>query len=333
MNSKTFPRKERWVTGLLFIWVCVVFLHFFSIKSFIDFSFVSDFFKDASAVDANKFLANWFFFLKVLSVAVLAFFTLWRWGRKLRLSMGWSGENAALRFSLEMGLGMLFFNGLWLGLGLNGLWFKTLILPLGLVLGGGALWDCRENIRTFQRFPKIPWPKGKDRFFAGGGMVFFLLCLGHSAVPETYYDGLVYHLSTLQFWMDRHGIADFSTNLYAHYPFGAELYFLNGFFFLGGEAAKTLNAFLALLLALGACGWAEEEGGDGWMTWMMVWSFPLVSSSVWDARNDVALAFFLLLFFGRSADGIPEKRMERNSSRPVFGREGPWRSNTRRSWG
>ncbi len=117
--------------------------------------------------------------------------------------------------------------------------------------------------------------------------------------PDIYFDGLVYHLSTLEFWKGHHGIADFYTNLYSYFPFGGELYFLNGYYFGGGEAAKMLNAFSAGLCALAAAGWVAEEAGPNpsFMVWTMVLTLPLVSATVWTTQVDVLLAFFTLLFF------------------------------------
>ncbi|HEY5037597.1 MAG TPA: hypothetical protein VIJ93_00835, partial [bacterium] len=297
-----FPasQKDRWLLGFILFWIGLVFFHFFTLKSFFDFSFLSQVFLGLHSVDANKILANWAYFFKTLFCAFAVCFTLWRWGKKLFNGLNFHEENRSLRFCQETALGILFFNGLWLSLGLNGLWFEVLVLPLALSFFGWALWDFKRGFLNFQKFPTFEGPGGGWRRVLAFGVIFFLgLSLIQVFSPEVYYDALVYHLPTLCFWQDHHGINNFYTNLYSYFPFGAELYFLNGFFFKGGEAAKALNSFAAILCAMAAAGWVAEEAGVlyGWMVWGMVLCFPLISTTVWAAQNDVFFAFFLILFF------------------------------------
>lgn len=88
-----------------------------------------------------------------------------------------------------------------------------------------------------------------------------------------------------------------------------ELYFFNGYFFGGSEAAKLLNTFAAGLCGLAAAGWvAEETSLDcGWLTGAMVLTLPLVSATVWTSQNDVLLALLLILFFYALARWAREK--------------------------
>lgn len=156
-----------------------------------------------------------------------------------------------------------------------------------------------RNFLKIQKFPKLPKP---GRFFLLLGILGALglaLDILQGVAPDVYFDALVYHLSTLQFWKFHHGIADFYTNLYSYFPFGGELYFMNGYFFAGSEAAKLLNAFSAGFCGLAAAGWvAKETGVDrGLQVWAVVLTLPLVSATVWTTQNDVLLAFFLILFF------------------------------------
>ncbi len=293
------PLENRILWVALPAWMVLVFAHYFSLKSISDFAFLFSLRAALSLADFHKLAENWLDFLKNLSCALAVSFTLWRTGRRLHGWMGLGETQTALRFCLEMALGIMAADSFWLGLGLNGLWRDPLLWGTGMASLGWALWDFSRNFLRIQKFPRLPMP-GKTFLFLGFlGAMGLALDLLQGMTPDVYYDALVYHLSTLQFWKFHHGIADFYTNLYSYYPFGGELYFLNGFFFAGSETAKMLNAFCAGLCGLATAGWAAKEAGieRGLLVWAMTLTFPLVSATVWTTQNDAVLAFFLTLFF------------------------------------
>jgi hypothetical protein len=297
--SKYSQKKETVIGAGIFLWIGIVFYHYFSWALISDFSFVSTVIAGFNQASLLKMAANGFHFLKTLCIALGAAFILWRAGRRL---VGWFGLSVThdlVRFCVEMAFGIVLLNGLWLGLGLNGLWWPTLLGLLVLTLLAFALWDFFHGFLKIQKLPRFRFP-GKLYLALGGlGLFCFLLDLSQGWVPDVYFDALVYHLSTLEFWKYHHGIADFYTNLYSYYPFGGELYFFNGYFFGGSEAAKLLNAFAAGLCGLAAAGWVAEETNleSGWLTWAIVLTIPLVSATVWTTQNDVLLAFFFILFY------------------------------------
>lgn len=290
--------RDKVFGGLLLVWTGLVFTHYFSLKTAFDLSFLSTAFSTLSQADPHKLADNWLSFFKNLSCAMAILFVLWRLGRKTLLWIGLQEKNTVLRFCLEMAMGIIATNTLWLGLGLNQLWFEPLQWGLGLALMGWALWDFSRGFLKIQMFPRLP-QLGKFFLFLGllGGLSFALDIL-QGMTPDVYFDALVYHLAALQFWQFHHGITDFYTNLYSYFPFGGELYFANGFFFAGSEAAKMLNVFSAGLCGLAVAGWVAEEAGwdKGLLAWAMVLTLPLVSATVWTTQNDVLLAFFFILF-------------------------------------
>ena len=309
----TIPTKitmsQRLLCGAFMVWFFLVFAHYFSWASISDFSFVSMVLAGFNQASLAKMAANGFHLLKTLGMTLGAAFILWRAGRKL---VGWLGlaiTNDPIRFCVEMAFGIILLNGLWFGLGLNGLWWPILLGFLALTFLVLALWDFFHGFMKIQKLPRFHLPRKIPLVLGGVGMACFLLALLQGAVPDVYFDALVYHLSTLEFWKYHHGIADFYTNLYSYYPFGGELYFFNGFIFGGSEAAKLLNTFAAGLCGLAAAGWVAEETNPeyGWLTWAMVLTLPLVSATVWTTQNDVLLAFFLILFFYALARWAREK--------------------------
>ncbi|HXL73725.1 MAG TPA: glycosyltransferase family 39 protein [bacterium] len=249
--------------------------------------------------------------MKALTVCGLTAVIFWRLGRKLGVWLGLAIISSTLKFCFETALGILFLDGLWLGLGLNGLWFKPLVLILGLFLSLWAFWDFwREGIRWSPVFTLKP-PQGLSLFITFLALAFIVLNFAQTLPPETYFDALVYHLSTLQFWDFHHGLADMPGNLYAHFPFGAELYLWNGFFLGGTQAAKLLNVGMLVLTSLAAGAWVAEEGSlaAGGLTTASILFLPLLSTTTWAAQNDVFVAFFFLLFVYTLA-----KRVDRENS-------------------
>lgn len=299
-------KRSQIAWALIILWVGLVFNHYFSLKPAFDLSFLSTLRSALAQSDSHKLAANWKNFLQNLFCALSIFAVIWRLGRRFLIWMGIQAPNPVLGFCFEMALGILALNAIWLGLGLNGLWFDCLLWVIALVLLGWALWDLfwkqKEKLTTELlrgHSVKQIFPGRFVTFLALLGILSLVLDLLQGLAPDVYFDSLVYHLSTLQFWKFHHGIADFHTNLYSYFPFGAELYFANGFILSGSEAAKLLNAFSAALLGLAAAGWAAGEAGleRGLTVWAMVLILPLVSSAVWTTQNDVLAAFFLVLFF------------------------------------
>jgi hypothetical protein len=277
----------------------MVFYHYFSLGSVLDFSFIQTVISGSSQGQLQRLAGNWLYFFKTFLTALGMGFLLWRLGRR---GVGWVGLKITPdlpRFCMEMAFGTLLLNALWLGLGLNGLWWPALLWFLALGLLVWAISDFFRGFLRIQKFPRFHLPGKLYGVLGGLGIACFLLALFQGALPDVYFDALVYHLSTLEFWKDHHGIADFYANLYSYYPFGGELYFFNGYFFGGSEAAKLLNTFAAGLCGLAAAGWVAEETNleCGWITGSMILTLPLVSATVWTTQNDVLLAFFLILFF------------------------------------
>ncbi len=218
-------------------------------------------------------------------------------GSRLRRWLGLSIAEAWVRVSFNFGLGFLGLDFFWLGTGLTHLWWTPL---LAVFLAGAfalALWDAAHwaapgafSIRSF-------WPQDHRWLMAIAGL-YFLLVLGHEAAPETFYDSMVYHLAIPSDWLLAHGIVNCPTNFFSNYPYGAELFFLNGFFVQGTEAAKCLHAAAFFFCGLLAGGWAREKAGPdaGWLTMGMILTLPLLALNASTTQVEGVLAFFTVLF-------------------------------------
>ncbi|HTC19459.1 MAG TPA: hypothetical protein VK859_01330, partial [bacterium] len=92
------------------LWIGVVFYHYFSIGSVLDFSFIQTVISGSSQGQLQRLAGNWLYFLKTLLTALGAGFLLWRLGRRL---VGWIGlkiPHDLPRFCLEMAFGMVLLN-------------------------------------------------------------------------------------------------------------------------------------------------------------------------------------------------------------------------------
>lgn len=298
IKSTSTPRVRQGWNWFFLIWCLLIFSVYFTLHSLFDFSFVTELVQNWEHANLAQLLMNGVEWLKAVAVWALAAVTFWRWGRKLGAWLGIVTTSSTLKFCFETALAILFLNSLWMGLGLNGLWFKPLILILDLVLAFWALWDLgREGIRWSPVFALKP-PQSVFLGITFLVLAFISLNFFQTLLPETYFDSLVYHLSVLQFWDFHHGLADMPGNLYAHFPFGAELYLWNGFLFGGSQAAKLLNVEIFILTAISAGAWVAEEGSfsAGGLTTASILFLPLLSTTTWAGQNDVFAAFFLLLF-------------------------------------
>jgi hypothetical protein len=298
ITSLLQPQGRRGWCWFIGLWSLLVFSFYFPARSLFDFSFLSELSQDAHQANLAQLLTNGVEWAKAVVVSVLVVLVFWRLGRRFWMWLAIPLASPTLRFCFETALGILFLNGLWLGLGLNGLWFGPVILVLGLGLSLWALWDLGRKPPSWNSHFSIK-PALNSFFFI---RVLILIFIGFDAVqallPETYFDALVYHLSTLQFWGFHHGMADTPGNLYAHFPFGAELYLGNGFFLAGSQAAKLLNLVLLIMTSLAAGAWVAEAGSlaAGSLTTASILFLPLLSTTAWAAQNDLFVAFFILLF-------------------------------------
>jgi 4-amino-4-deoxy-L-arabinose transferase-like glycosyltransferase len=300
----TFKPAKSGLSAWLFwsgtlLWSALVLWRYFPPAFFRDFSFLAQFNLDLGQARLAAAGANFMAVLPAWTWDFALILTFWAWGKRLGLWIGLPQLPLGLKIAFQTALGIVFFNSLWLGLGLNGLWFKSLFLILSLLFMGPALLFLSKDLWEWKRstLDISAWPLAGTPFLLA--MVLFLFALAQSLVPEIYFDGLVYHLSVLQFWWDRHGILDFAANFHSYYPFGAELYFLNGFWLGSGEGAKLLNVFSLALAVLAAVGWVAEESGAalGWLCGASLLFVPWVSTTVWTTQNEIVLTFFLLLFF------------------------------------
>lgn len=255
---------------------------------------------DASAfppVDGTVFWKVTAQSLRILLTAAVVGGVASHWGARLGKFLGVELSDPWVRIGTHLGLGILFLDLLWLSTGLNGLWWKEglVLLWAGLILD----WLFSQPWRTFTlKREWVGFPKGPAVFLlAGLGLLYWGFALLQGLLPETFYDSMVYHLAVPWNWLLRHGIGDLPGQFFSNYPFGGELFYLNGLFLQGTECARCLHVLAFLATALVAGGWAREEGGtaSGWLTLGLVLTLPLFVINASTTQVEVLLSFFLLL--------------------------------------
>lgn len=221
------------------------------------------------------------------------------WGRRVRLLFAVTPPNGWIGLALDFELGVLFLDLLWMGLGLTRIWSEPLLL--GLALGLSTVFF--PDILAYWRNRKVRMTDSIPRdaaflFLLATGVVYWLFSVANCLAPETFYDSMVYHLAVPQYWFLHHGICDFPTNFFSNYPYGGELYFLNGWVCQGTESARLLHAVAFGFGALFAGGWAREWGGKpaGWLALGLVLTLPVYCINTGTTQVEGMLVSALLPF-------------------------------------
>ena len=315
MSPTAIPESRAGFLSSVFacLWAAVVLVYYFwSIGpafNYIPAAFNVDPFPP---VEISKTLTIWEESCLILAATfVIAIITL-VWGRRFRLFFPIQLSNSWLRCGTDFGLGMIFLDLFWLGTGLTRVWGGPFLWSVGALLGLDGVWSIARFLKEKAKEPKGPIfpPEPGLWVLVFWGMFYWLFSIAHGLVPEGFYDSMVYHLAVPHFWLLNHGICDFPTNFFSNYPYGGELYYLNGFFFQGTESAKMLHVAGFAFCAIFAGGWAKEVGGEkaGWLTLGLVLTMPLFTINIWTTQVEGLLALALILFLYFFFHGFLEEK-------------------------
>ncbi|HET9869856.1 MAG TPA: hypothetical protein VFR02_05110, partial [bacterium] len=291
----TAPRAwPAWLLALPMAWAVLVFLHYFRSLGRALPALPELFTAAGPGPGIAVRLGVWWGSAWILLCSAVLVGLVLAWGIRLRRWLGLQAGDPWMGLALAYGLGILGFDLLWLGAGLAHLWWRPLmgaLLALGFAV---ALGDALRYWRAGDFSWRLP---REHRWLTATALLYLLLVLGLGLAPETFYDSMVYHLAIPSDWLMRHGILDCPTNFFSNYPYGAELYFLNGLFLQGTEAAKCLHAAAFFFCALAAGGWARETAGSGagWLAFGMVLTLPLMALNASTTQVEGVLAFFIVL--------------------------------------
>ncbi len=157
------PLWRRTALGMaLLFWIAGILLHYFSWSSISDFAFVPTLLSSLDQAQIAKLAGNWLSFLKTMGAALCAILVLWRLGIRMTHWMGVKAGSRVVNFCLEMALGILGLNALWLGLGFNGLWESLLLWTLA---GAFTFFSLLDSYRGFMKIQKFPGSGSPGNFY------------------------------------------------------------------------------------------------------------------------------------------------------------------------
>ncbi len=233
-------------------------------------------------------------FIKSFGIGVFCIGIFWSLGKRL-FSLIILSVSAPIRFFLQVVLGFVVIDWVWLGLGFTGLWSGALG---ALMLVGVTAFMVRDLWGIEFKPWKVPVLKGWDLGLAGVVLVYSILLFLQDLLPETFYDSMNYFLGMPAYWWSRHGITDQPFHILSGYFHGGSLIYLNGFLLGGGPGAKILAGSFLLGTAFLAWVWAGEwgNGTQRWSSAAAVLTFPLLFLNAWATRVDSLLTLVVLLY-------------------------------------
>jgi hypothetical protein len=328
-------RVSFWPLGLVLAWAGFVFYRYFFAETHLiakAWPALGELFDAGSFSSATGpgVVEAWKGFAGIFLTVFLIVGVTWAWGRRIRLWLSLDPTDSWIRFAVDFGLGVCVLNFFWVGTGLTRLWYQPVWMTAG---AASLLLFAWELVVCFKQRVRGGWagffPKDVGYFFlVAVGLFYWVFSIFQNLAPETFYDSMVYHLAVPNYWLFHHGLADFPSNFFSNYPFGAETYFLNGLVSQGTESAKMLHAVSFGVCALLAGGWAREiagtglglgqprplsrhtqglpldskvsgQGGSekaGWLTLGLVLTLPLFAVNTWSTQVEGLLSLAVILF-------------------------------------
>lgn len=189
------------------------------------------------------------------------------------------------------GLGLLLWGTLGFLLAAAGLCSPAVLRPASLLLVAAGL--GRGAARWRSALSKPFRPSALEISLALFG-VFYLLT---TAVPETFYDALVYHLTAPQAWLSAGRMTDMPDIHLWRLPGLMQPLYLWGLAWSDDRLCKLLNVGVAGLAAGHLGVWAGRRWGrevGGWAALLFL-SSPMIGVNLWSCANDVPAAFFCFL--------------------------------------
>ncbi|HYP13630.1 MAG TPA: hypothetical protein VEQ63_06885, partial [Bryobacteraceae bacterium] len=119
----------------------------------------------------------------------------------------------------------------------------------------------RAHVLHAPAFPPIPlrWRV----VLTAGGLAFGTFYLMHAMAPETSPDGSGYHLGLVARYLRQRGFGAITTSLYASFPMGMEMLFLNAFSTGKHSAAATTHLCFLLALTAAIVQYGRRVGNTG----------------------------------------------------------------------
>ncbi|OGS06706.1 MAG: hypothetical protein A2270_05430 [Elusimicrobia bacterium RIFOXYA12_FULL_51_18] len=281
--------------GLL-VWfyaVCRNYLPLHPISGLADFDFPAVFAGFAGVVPANALNLLFLVLLIVLSYGI---------GSGI-LSVCRIAAPDPERFIFSIGLGFGVIAYLMLLLGALGALHKNLILSV--FLAGGAVAAFKTRIWTFKagalrsEIGEIWKLDSAWKALALLGALFLALNCVMAFVPETFYDSLVYHLATPNYYLLKHKIEPMRFLSHSNFPLNLSMIYMLALSLSNEILAKMIHALTGLLtvLLIYLSVKRNYNAKTAIFSVLTLCATPIFAMNSWTCGNDVGVTFFFALAY------------------------------------
>lgn len=208
-------------------------------------------------------------------------------------------EEAAVRLSLQAGLGLGLLSLLTLALGVAGLLNPVAAWILVVAL---AFWLRRQWGQLAAAARSVAWPRPQNlfqRWLLIYGAATLLLAFAGALAPESGWDALVYHLTGPRLFIEAGRIDHFLDMPYLGFPQLVEMQFTLGMLLVGDRVASLLHFGYGVMGLILVVALARRSFGSqaAWLTAAVYLSIPILLELMSDAYVDVALLFYVTAAF------------------------------------
>jgi hypothetical protein len=274
----------------------------------------------------------WFDFIQVGIVSLAIVITAIGVGNSIRIWLSIGMPNWILNCGVNFGLGIFFIDLFFLGVGLNGIWYRRLLIFVFLII---AFFGLLKSISFFRACPIKSVAYNLRKTSKGVialsilGMICCVIVFLIDLTPETFYDSLVYHLAVPWDWLLHHQITYLNGNFFSNFPYGGELFLFIGVLFRGSASAKFLNGIIFFLTGILAGGWAyhlkisndksktHDAFESGILACSLIWTLSLLMANAFTTQVECIQNFFILLFVIAISYWL--ENLDNKNSRVYFG--------------
>ncbi len=233
-------------------------------------------------------------------LAILIALVLWAaglgLGRLIVYAAGWSFDGRLQQFVWQTAVGWVGISLIFFGLGLAG-WLRP--APVWTLLGSLALVGSWVGFKLAPpiRRPRL-WARAAAVLAAAGLIgLLALLALAPPIGAGMAWDGLMYHLPTIQTWVNQGRIAPIPSIPFSNYPMGFNLLFVPGLMAGWPEVAQLAHWSAGVLAMLATYLLARQLLPGEWsvLAGLSFWLLPLVRQEATWPMNDLGLLLYATL--------------------------------------
>jgi hypothetical protein len=210
--------------------------------------------------------------------------------------------NTLEKYVISSALGLVIFSYLTFTIGLLGGLYKTVFILLFLSLTILSLLkrnNIKKNLSNIQTAIK-PDKNIIDLIIKLSLFVILLIIFIMAFVPDLFYDSLVYHASTANYWVFHHKIKPIYFNRFSFMPLSHSMLFIIGLLLKGESMIKLINFYVICLIVSSVFAISKRLFNSlkiGFLANLFFLTVPLVAMHCWYGGNDLSLALMVSLTY------------------------------------